>query len=163
MTILEQRQAVAVEAKTWLGTKFHNHAHIKGAGVDCAWLIADTYNVALGAELKVWPYPPQWFQHRSEERTPPPGREYLTGEWYIEDLQRAGFIEISKEKMQVGDVVLSQIARAYCHGGIIVGWPGLVHAESTGKMVILTNAECDSYYVDRNVKFFSWGAWHGSS
>lgn len=32
-------QDVVAEARTWIGTKFHHQARVKGAGVDCAGLV----------------------------------------------------------------------------------------------------------------------------
>ncbi len=149
VTAAEQRAAVAQEAGTWLGTPFHSNAGIKGVGVDCANLIAQTYNNAIGSSLVVRPYAPQWFLHRGEEL-------------YINDLLAAGFAEIPRDEIGDGDVVLSRFGRTYCHGGLITHWPTIIHAESRGRKVIAVNGEIDHYFSGSSypLRFFSWGAWH---
>jgi cell wall-associated NlpC family hydrolase len=147
MSVAEERAAVVAEARSWLFTPFRKGQAIKGAGVDCAGLLAETYNVAIGTQLKVREYDEQWHLHRTEEL-------------YIEDLTKAGFIEVSAELRGDGDIALSKMGRVYCHGAIILGWPKVIHAEGSGNAVIIVNTKADFYFQYRQVKFFSWGAWH---
>lgn len=61
---------ICAEALTWVGTPFHNHACVKGIGVDCAMLLVGiARNLSLVAPD--WTpdfYPPQWHLHQNEER-----------------------------------------------------------------------------------------------
>src|SRR6202161_3252947 len=64
-----QRAAVVAEARSWIGTKYHNCADIKGVGVDCGMLLARVFaNVGLIPFVDPRPYPPDWHLHRDEER-----------------------------------------------------------------------------------------------
>src|SRR5208283_4197991 len=64
-----ERQAVVAEAMTWLGTPFHHHQAVKGAGVDCALFLYSVYRgVGLIPEIKIEDYSPQWHLHKDEER-----------------------------------------------------------------------------------------------
>ena len=42
----EQRDAVLAEAATWIGTKHHNGARLKGVGVDCGQFPLAVYEAA---------------------------------------------------------------------------------------------------------------------
>ena len=100
----EQREAVVAEARTWIGTPWHHMAAIKGAGVDCAMLLARVYiEVGLVAEFDPRPYPTDWMLHRSDERF----LGYL--------LSRSHQVE----KPEVGDAMILRVGRAFAHGGIV--------------------------------------------
>ena len=43
MLVIAERAAVITEARTWIGTRFHHNAAVKGSGVDCARLVAAVY------------------------------------------------------------------------------------------------------------------------
>jgi hypothetical protein len=164
MAVQEQRLQVAAEARSWCGTRFENNAHIKGVGVDCAWTIASSFNAAIGLNLIVRSYPPQWYLHKNCERKPWPGCNYKTDEWYIEDLLAAGFVEV--EVPQLADIALSKLGYAYCHGGILVRCDEerrVVHAEARGGKVVEVNMNVDWYYQNRRIKFFSRSSWVGIS
>lgn len=150
MTVAEQRAAIVAEARTWEFTPFRHGQHVKGAGTDCAGLIAGVYNAAIAAGLKVRVYPEQWFLHRMEE-------------WYINDLVESGFIEVAPEQRGAGDIVLSKMGRVFCHGAIILDWPKVIHAEGSGDAVIIVNTKADFYFQYRQLKVFSWGAWHAGT
>ena len=68
MTEAQQRAAVVNESLTWLRTKFHHEANVKGAGVDCLHFIVEVY-VACGLMVRpVIPhYPQDIMLHRNEE------------------------------------------------------------------------------------------------
>lgn len=119
------RQRVCDIARTWLRTRYHDCACVKGAGVDCAQIIRAVFEEAqLEAPIKIEPYSPQWFLHRSREK-------------YIEKvLERAH--EITEAQALPADIVLYKIGRCYAHGAIIVdpGWPRIVHAYKPARTVI---------------------------
>jgi cell wall-associated NlpC family hydrolase len=112
-----RRAAVVAAAQTWLGTPYHHAGRVRGAGVDCLMLLAETYAAAgvIAPVTEVPYYPPDWFQHRDEER-------YL-----------AGLLAHAREiagPPQPGDAALFRFGRSFSHGAIVTGWPRLIHAFS---------------------------------
>ena len=104
MTESEERAAVVAEARSWIKTPWHHMAAAKGAGVDCAMLLARVYiNVGLVPEFDPRPYPPDWYLHRSEER--------FMGILLARSRQ--------VEKPEVGDVMLLRVGRCFSHGAIV--------------------------------------------
>jgi cell wall-associated NlpC family hydrolase len=143
-------------------TPFHSHAAIKGAGVDCSHLIAAVFNVALGLHLSIAEHNDQWFLAKKKEDVTD------ADQLYLRELEAQGFIEIPKEKVQIGDLVISHTDYAYyCHGGVIVNWPtppsrpSVVHVTVKGSERV--HDMYSSWYYARQpdeLKFYSWGAWH---
>jgi len=121
----EQRLAVEAEAFTWLHTPYHNHARIKGVGVDCAHLLLGVYP-ALGLSKLVDPgiYAPDWHLHHSEEM-------------YTQALEEAGAVRTNDP--QPGDISLFKFGRCYSHGAINVTGGLLIHAY-LARGVILSSA-----------------------
>ncbi len=110
----QQRLAVVNEAKTWLRTPYHSMARVKGAGVDCAMILAEVYQAA-GMIPRIDPaeYPPDWHLHRGQEKY----MEYVMK--YATLISTAG---------KPGDGVLFRFGRCFSHGGIIIKWPTIIHA-----------------------------------
>jgi cell wall-associated NlpC family hydrolase len=139
------RAKVVIEARTWIGTPFHHRAAVKGAGVDCAYLLHEVF-VATGVcpNVEMREYPPDWFQHRNEE-------------WFIEDVIRHGLHEILGPP-QMADIALFKIGRVYAHGVIVVEWPTVIEAWPMRNKVAEVNVVNDPYFNDRPRRFFSaWG------
>src|SRR4051794_8469193 len=64
-----RRVAIVTEAETWLGTPFHHQGRVKGAGVDCAMLLAEVYHrCGFVPHIDPGHYPPDWHLHRDAER-----------------------------------------------------------------------------------------------
>lgn len=127
MSELAQREAVAAEALSWLGTAYHHHARIKGVGVDCAQLVCAVYE-ACGLVDHIDPgvYSTDWHMHRSEE---------VYAGWCARYAKRV-------EQPQLGDVVLFRYGRCYSHGGIYVADQLILHAYvSRGVHVTALNEE----------------------
>lgn len=145
MTEQEQREEIVTEARTWIGTKFHHRAAVKGAGVDCAYLLHEVFvKVGVSPNVEMRDYPPDWFMHRSEE-------------WFVEDVIRHGLHEIPGPPLR-GDVVLFQVGRAYGHGGIVVDWPMVIEAWPMRAAVAEISVLHDPYFNERPRRFFSaWG------
>lgn len=110
----EQRTAVCNEARTWIGTRYHHGANIKGAGVDCAMLLCEVYRtvgiVPLSYDPR--PYPQHWFLHRGEERFM--GRLFEHAE--------------KTDAPIPGDIVLFRFGRTASHGAILIEDECIVHA-----------------------------------
>jgi NlpC/P60 family putative phage cell wall peptidase len=111
------REQIVAEAQTWLGTKYHHMAAVKGHGVDCAQILIEVYHsVGLADRPDVGYYPSDWMLHRSEER-------YLG---WIEKYCR----QIPQEDAKDGDIVLFKFGRCFSHSGIIADYPRIIHAQS---------------------------------
>ena len=115
---------VVEEAKSWLGTPFHHHAMVKGAGVDCAhFLIGVFSNAKMAPVVQTEDYPPDWHFHRDEER--------LLG--YVK--RYADQVEESRP----GDIALFKFGRCVSHAAIVLGWPVVIHSYY-GQGVVITDA-----------------------
>lgn len=115
------RAAVVMEARRWIGTPYHHQADVLGAGVDCGMLLVRVYvDTGVVPPFDPRPYAVEWHLHRDDER-------------YLGYLLKHG-TEISAP--EAGDIVVWKIGRAYAHGGIVVGWPMVVHAYQPEGMVV---------------------------
>lgn len=121
---------IVKEAFTWLGTPYHPHARVKGAGCDCATFLLEVFEI----QDDVGHYSPERHFHSSEE-------EYLG--W----LMKFG-TEIKKPKQ--GDVAVFKIGRCFSHGAIIVDEKTIIHSH-IGQGVVLANI---SDFGNRAVKYF---------
>jgi len=133
------RAAVVAEARSWLGTPFHHQGRIKGAGVDCAMLLAEVYE-SCGIVRRVDPgyYPPDWHMHRDAERY----LDQLLG--YARELDRAP---------SPGDVAVFRFGRTFSHGAIVTEWPAVIHAYWAAGRVVWGDAT--RYPLSgREVRFF---------
>lgn len=138
-----QRAAVVAEAKTWLMTPYHHQGRIKGAGVDCAMLLAEVYEAAGVIErVEPEPYPRDWHMHRNEER-------YL------------GHVEQFARKVEgpakPGDIALFRVGRCLSHGGIVIEWPVIIHAYVTAGFVVLEDVERNEFLGKRYAGI--WSPW----
>ena len=117
------REAVVMEALSWVRTPYHHHARIKGVGVDCAQLLIGVY-AGCGAIEAVDPgtYPPAWHLHQNEE---------LFLGWLDK------LADPAEGDPLPGDVVIYKFGRTFSHGAICVGWPMVVHAAQKAQQVCL--------------------------
>lgn len=147
MTEAEQRAAVTAEARTWVGTPYHDCAMIKGVGVDCAMILKAVYEGAGAVPLvEIAPYSPQWYLHQGEER-------YLNTISLYAD-------EIEQEQAKPADIAVFRFGRCFAHGAIIIepGWPHIIHAYKQARAVTIGVGTL-GYLADRNRKFFRLKAW----
>ena len=109
-------ELVVEKAKGWLGTPYHSQAKVKGAGVDCVWLLIAAFEEAgilKQGEYNPGYYSPEWHLHRSEEK-------YLHGVHL--------FCDKVEPPYQPGDIALFKFGRCVSHGAIVVKWPVIIHA-----------------------------------
>jgi len=144
-----QRTVVVAEARSWIGTPYHNCADIKGAGVDCGMLLVRVFvDTGLCAPFEPRPYPADWHLHRSEER-------YLG---FVFD--RAG--EVMEPR--AGDLMVLRFGRCYSHGGIVTSAKPLmiVHAYVSARKVVEEEVDRNGPLSDpaRKPRFFSFWARH---
>lgn len=121
----EQRRAVVAEAKTWLRTPWVHSASVKGAGVDCGYLLIKSFSAAgVIADFSTGYYPSDWALNRKTER-------------YI------AFVERYATKFDgpplPGDIVMFRYGHCFSHGGIVVEWPMIIEARRDVRMVTLTD------------------------
>ena len=149
-----ERAAVVAEARAWLRTPYHHMGRVKGAGVDCATLLAEVYAragaVPTGRDSEF--YPPDWHLHRDAER-------YLG--FVIEHAR-----EIAGDPLPA-DIALWRFGRCFSHGAIVIDWPVVIHAYA-GKGCILEDASRARWLSQigerrgsqpRPVKFFRLKRW----
>lgn len=144
MSAAQSRARVDAIAQTWLGTPFHDHGRVRGAGCDCATFLLETFEEAgLIAHVDVGHYSPQFFMHSAEER-------------YLGWVKKFGR-EIAREKARPGDIVLYKIGLCFAHGALIVapGWPAIIHAHAAARRVIRGNGRQPHIGKVLDVKFFS--------
>jgi cell wall-associated NlpC family hydrolase len=108
------RAEVVAEARSWLGTPFHHQGRVKGAGVDCAMLLAEIYE-RCGVVGHVDPgyYPPDWHMHRDAER-------------YLDRL--LSYAHELDRPPRAGDAAVFRFGRTFSHGAIVTEWPAVIHA-----------------------------------
>ena len=144
---IAQRAAVVAEARSWIGTPYHNCADIKGVGVDCGMLLVRVFvDCGLCPPFDPRPYPIDWHLHRSEER-------YLD---FVFDRSA----EVAEP--QPGDVMVLRYGRCYSHGGIVTRSAPvtIVHAFHPARCVLEEPVEQNGVLNDpeRKPRFFSfWG------
>lgn len=126
----EEREAVATEARSWIGTPYHHHARIKGVGVDCAQLLCGVFEACgLVSPIDTGTYAVDWHLHRSEE---------MFSAWCA----RYAKAQAQGTDLRLGDVFLFKYGRTFSHGSIYVGDGLLVHAYLR-RGVILSRANED--------------------
>ncbi len=140
----QQRAAVVREAESWLGTPYHHRAWIKGAGVDCAMLLKQSFvNAGLVEDFEVGNYPPDWMLHRGEEI-------------FLGIVTR--YCREVPAPTGPGDIMLCRVARLYAHGCLIVAWPRVIHAFRDSRAVVYADALPGGSLMRSRPRFFSyWG------
>lgn len=134
--IMARRTAVVAEALTWRGTPYHNHARLKGVGVDCLTFLAGVFEHAgVVDRIELPPYAAQWHLHRFEEL-------------YVEGLKRycVEALPPLERRPLPADIVLWRFGRTFSHGAIVIAWPEVIHA-FTGRGVSRANALRDAPLV----------------
>lgn len=122
MNEAQQRASVVDEARSWLRTPYHHAARVKGAGVDCALLLAAVYEAAGVIPPVVFePYPAQWMLHHDAER--------------LLDVVTRHAREVP-ESTGAGDLVVYRFARAFAHGAIVIDWPVIIHAVQQSGVIL---------------------------
>ena len=125
MTQEEHRAAVVREARSWISTPYVLGARVKGAGIDCASLIAEVLiagGLADREDLGVYSH--DWFHHSENER------------YMLRLLRHAAktmeAVAYRSTQILPGNIVLTRAARSkvFNHGGIVTAWPKIVHAVS---------------------------------
>lgn len=150
MTVDTERAAVVTEALSWLRSPYHEHARLKGVGVDCAQFLIAVYTTALGLkEPDVGEYAIDWFLHSDDEK-------YLAG-------IAPYTIEITGHRAEPGDLALFRFGRAIAHAGIITAWPMMVHADRATGRVTLDSLQEGQPYRARLAGLYTLVRWQGAA
>lgn len=124
----EERDRFVNAAKSWLGTPYHHRAQVKGAGVDCATLIAAcAYEAGLCPKLELPFYTFQWNVNQSDEAYLNVVRQYMH--------------EVPTHTGP-GDIVVWKFGKTFSHGAIIVQWPIIIHALVNDKVTYEDAEKC---------------------
>lgn len=122
-TNTEMRAAIVSAAMSWVGTPFHDHAGVKGAGVDCMHLLRGVFSeVGLIELFDVRHYYPEWYQHRDKEI-------------FLEGLSHYAW-PVYDEAMS-GDVLMFNYGRHAAHAAIMVDEHTIVHAFKPAGAVVV--------------------------
>ena len=141
-SIPEQRAMVVAEALDWVGTPYHHAARIKRVGVDCAHLLLVVFvAVGLVEDFTPEPYPHDWHLHRSEERFLAVVEQFAT--------------EITRDRLELGDVLLFRWGRTFAHGAIYIGDDRVVHANIRDGEVTIGELSRDGELFERPTRYFS--------
>ncbi|HWR15175.1 MAG TPA: hypothetical protein VN577_10120 [Terriglobales bacterium] len=138
-----EAKTVIEESRTWIGTPYAHMAMVKGAGVDCAMILKAVYEKVfpeLFAGVEIEYYPPDWHLHRDDER-------------YVDNILRYAE-EIPESEVQPGDIVVIKFGRSFAHGGIVTGWPNVVHAYMNARCVIEEDFLKNKELAGRPRRFF---------
>lgn len=147
MTTAEERAAIVAEARSWLRTPYHEHARIKGVGVDCAQLLIGVYCDALGIrEPEAQAYAIDWFLHSAEEK-------------YLDGIAPYAIRLPEGAEPEPGDLALFRFGRAVAHAGIITEFPEMVHAERRTGRVELDSLAPGQPYRERLAGYFTLVRW----
>lgn len=137
--IARLRGRIVQDALSWVGTPFHDCSGVKGAGCDCVhllWRVGQACGI-VPPDLDLYPYGPQWFQHRDEPR-------FLLGlEGYAHRIEAA--------QVDAGDFAMFNFGRHAAHAGIIIDENSMVHAyKPVGRVTVGDRHEfgprLDSYW-----------------
>lgn len=145
------RDKIVAEARTWIGTKYHHKARIKGVGVDCGGLIYEVYKKVLGIPAEPFPndYAQDWSMHKDDN------------ELYL-DFIMPYVVPITR--LQPADLVIFRIGRAYSHGTIYVGNNKVIHSYGQTGFGSVLISNMNSFTIgskDRPCKLFTLDSkWH---
>jgi len=140
-----ERARVVRIAKSYIGTKYHNHGMLKNAGVDCLTLLVLVYKEAgLISDIEIPYYSPDFMKHKSKEL-------------YLE-----GLLKYTHEvdKPLPGDIALWRFGRCFSHAAIVIKWPFIIHAH-INRSCMMENVENALWLKmagiqTRPVKYFSY-------
>ena len=138
----EWRNKVVVEAKSWVGTPHRHYTLNKGLGTDCGMFIIGVYaKLGLIKEEKPDFYPEDWAWHKP------------VGEMFELIVQKY-CVEIKKEEMQPGDLILYQFGKCLSHSSLLLKDDFIIHSER-GVGVTISNRYSTRWYK-RERKYYSY-------
>lgn len=143
------RKAIVWEALSWLGTPYHDHAGVKGVGVDCGFYPFRVYQ-AMGIipmDAEPPPYSPhQWLVRK--------GGKVLEDTTFLDMVLKYSKREITEAEVQPGDLVLFLLAKSWTHGAIVVEYPGYLLHPVQGRDVIGSGTN-EGFFLRRPRRYFT--------
>lgn len=115
---LDVRAAIVKEALSWIGTPYHHKAHVKGHGVDCAWMPLNVYQQfgLVPADFDPGNYASDWYLHKTEEI-------------YLKQVEKFSTRLPSGVSPGIADFALFKLGHCACHGAIVIDEDMVVHAD----------------------------------
>ncbi len=143
----EARAALITEGLSWLGTPFRDCADVKGpsGAVDCAMMLCRSFvDTGNAAPFDPRPYSPRHMLHSDEQK-------------FLGWIEKLGGIEVATPR--IGDVVVWQFGRSFCHGGLLINSREVVHAYSADGMATVSGLDAPllreiTRNLARPVKYF---------
>ena len=111
------RNAIVREARSWVGTRYHHQASVKGVGCDCLGLVRGVWRELIGDEPGQLPaYAPDWAEATADETLALAGFKYL--------------LPLTVSQFAAGDVLLFRWRDGYVakHAAIASGDGRMIHA-----------------------------------
>jgi cell wall-associated NlpC family hydrolase len=141
--VIITREAVVLEAESWLGTPWHHMGRVKGVGVDCAMLLAETFHApGLIPYVETEYYPADWHFHQAQQRLMDKVFQYA----------------VETEERLPGNVILFHFGKCYAHAAIIKKYPICIHASRHDKMVVEVDVEIDAHLTrTKQIIMDPWG------
>lgn len=109
---------IVAVTRTWIGTPYLHQGALKGVGCDCLGLVRGVWREVYGSEPeRAPPYAPDWAEASGDEALVAAGRRH--------------FIELSKDELEPGDVLLFRWrAHVPAKHAAILSAPGrMIHAQ----------------------------------
>lgn len=149
------REHIVSEALTWIGTSYVDHAGLKGAGVDCAYMPLRICQAVGRAPMDfVVPYysPQQWINSPTQRDKMKLRVIDHTMENIVLQLAKR---EITEAEAKPGDFVLYKVVASWTHLAIIIRWPDYVLHPVKGRGVIGSHGTAEGYWERAPRRFFS--------
>jgi|3_EtaG_2_1085321.scaffolds.fasta_scaffold07308_5 NlpC/P60 family putative phage cell wall peptidase len=138
----EWRNKVIHEARSWVGTPHRHYTICKGAGADCGLFIIGVYSkLGLIKEEKPDFYPEDWAWHKP------------VGEMF-ESIVQKYCVEIKKEEMQPGDLILYQFGKCLSHSSLLLEDDFIIHSEKP--IGVTVSNRYSSQWYKREKKYYSY-------
>jgi cell wall-associated NlpC family hydrolase len=163
------REQITAEALSWLDTPYHDHAGLKGCGVDCAYLPLRVYQKVGKIPLDFQPgkySPQQWLN--SPQQVDRLKLRVLDETFFKVVLQFArrelasAFVNdpssglpILEDSPKPGDFVIYRVAASWTHGGIVISWPDYVLHPVKGIGVVGSHGINEGFWRRRPARFFT--------
>lgn len=111
------RAAIVAEARSWIGTRYHHQASLKGVGCDCLGLVRGVWRACVGDEPETPPaYQPDWAEASGIEA--------------LADAALRHLVPVPVDGFQAGDVLLFRWRDGYVakHVAIATTESTMIHA-----------------------------------
>lgn len=162
------REEIVKEAKSWTDTPYHDHAGIKGCGVDCAFFPLRVYQAVgkIDANFKPPRYSPQKWLNSPEQVDK--RRLKFEDRTFLEVVYRFARAEIRSictpdppeitvvdKAIEPGDFMIVKVASSWTHGGIVIEWPEFILHPLKERGVIGSHALTEGFWAHRQKRFFT--------